>query len=89
MRPLKQRLRPDNLPNEQRVMRGKTGRTIYLLLLFVFGLAVVNYLFGDYILLQADGLVLRDQNVIATPYVARVRAWISPRGKRLRWATPC
>lgn len=74
MRPLKQRLRPDNLPNEQRVMRGKTGRTIYLLLLFVFGLAVVNYLFGDYILLQADGLVLRDQNVIATPYVARVES---------------
>jgi multidrug resistance efflux pump len=72
MRPLKTRLRPDNIPSEKRVMRGRTGRTIYLLLLFVFGLAVANYLFGDYILLNADGLVLRDQNVIATPYVARV-----------------
>jgi len=74
MRPLKSRSRPDNIPNEKRVMRGKTGRTIYLILLGIFGLAVANYLLGDYVLLQADGLVLRDQNVIATPYVARVES---------------
>ena len=53
-------------------MRGRTGRTIYLLLLFVFALTVGNYLFGDFFLLQADGLVLRDQHVVATTYVARV-----------------
>jgi len=74
MRPLKTRLRPDNIPSEKRVMRGRTGRTIYLILLFVFSLAVANYLFGDYVLLDADGLVLRDENVIATPYVARVES---------------
>jgi len=74
MRPLKSRSRPDNIPNEKRVMRGKTGRTIYLVLLGIFGLAVANYLLGDYVLLNADGLVLRDQNVIATPYVARVES---------------
>lgn len=72
MRPLKTRQRPDNIPNEKRIMRSRTGRTIYLVLLFVFGLFVANYLVGDYILLRADGLVLRDQNVIATPFVARV-----------------
>ena len=72
MQPLKKRLRPDNIPSEQRVMRGRTGRTIYLLLLSVFGLTVINYMFGDYVLLEADGLVLRDQHVVATTYVARV-----------------
>ena len=74
MQPLKKRLRPDNIPSEQRVMRDRTGRTIYLLLLSVFALTVLNYLFGDYFLLQADGLVLRDQHVIATTYVARVES---------------
>ena len=38
----------------------------------VFGLTVINYMFGDYVLLEADGLVLRDQHVVATTYVARV-----------------
>ena len=72
MQPLKKRLRPDNIPSEQRVMRGRTGRTIYLLLLSIFGFTVINYMFGDYVLLEADGLVLRDQHVVATTYVARV-----------------
>lgn len=72
MQPLKKRLRPDNIPSERRAMRGRTGRTIYLLLLSVFGLTVINYMFGDYVLLEADGLVLRDQHVVATTYVARV-----------------
>ena len=61
MQPLKKRLRPDNIPSEQRVMRGRTGRTLYLLLLFIFALTVMNYMFGDFVLLNADGLVLRDQ----------------------------
>jgi multidrug resistance efflux pump len=72
MRTIKKRMRPDNIPNEQRVMRGRTGRTIYIVLLSLFGLGVLNYLFGDFILLDADGLVLQDQHVIATPYVARL-----------------
>lgn len=74
MRPLKHRQRPDNIPNEQRVIRSKTGRTIYIVLLCLFGLVVANYLFGDFVFLRADGLVLRDQNVIATPFVARVES---------------
>jgi multidrug resistance efflux pump len=72
MQPLRKRLRPDNIPNEKRVERGRTGRTIYLLLLGLFCIAVANYLLGDYFLLNADGLVLRDQHVVATTYVARV-----------------
>lgn len=72
MRPLKKRLRPDNMPNEQRVARGSAGRIVYLAFLILFGLAVANYLFGDFVFLRADGLVLRDQNVVAMPYIARI-----------------
>jgi len=72
MRPLRTRLRPDNIPNEQRIVRGSAGRVVYLAFLGVFALAVANYLFGDIVMLRADGLVLRDQNVVATTYIARV-----------------
>lgn len=72
MRALKKRLRPDNIPNQQRVVRGSAGRIIYLVFLGMFALAVANYLFGDFLLLRADGLVLRDENVVATTFIARV-----------------
>ena len=72
MRPIKKRARADNIPNEKRVMRGKTGRTVYLALLFLFGLAIFDYTLGDYIFLDADGLVLSDSHIVATPYVAQV-----------------
>jgi multidrug resistance efflux pump len=73
MRALKKRVRPDNLPNDQRVARGSMGRIIYLVLLALFSLAVLNYFFGDFIILNADGLVLRDRSVVATTYIARVQ----------------
>jgi multidrug resistance efflux pump len=88
MQPLKKRLRPDNIPSEKRVMRGRTGRTIYLLLLSVFALTVANYLFGDYVLLEADGLVLRDQNVVATTYVARVESVDVDEGQAVEAGSP-
>jgi multidrug resistance efflux pump len=72
MRPLRTRIRPDNIPNEHRTARGSLGRIVYLVLLGLFVLAVLNYLFGDFLLFRADGLVLRDRSVVATTYVARV-----------------
>jgi multidrug resistance efflux pump len=88
MQPLKKRLRPDNIPSEKRVMRGRAGRTIYLILLLGFGLAVLNYMFGDYFLLQADGLVLRDQHVVATTYVARVESVDVTEGEAVKAGNP-
>ncbi len=72
MRALKKRIRVDNIPNEQRVARGSAGRIVYLVLLAFFAFAVLNYFFGDFVLLRADGLVLRDRTVVATTYIARV-----------------
>jgi multidrug resistance efflux pump len=74
MRALKRRLRPDNIPSEQRVTRGSAGRIIYLALLGIFTLVVLDYFFGDYFAFRADGLVLRDQSVVATAYIARVES---------------
>ena len=74
MRALRQRLRPDNIPSEQRAARGSTGRIVYLILLGIFTFAILNFLFGDYFLFRADGLVLRQQSVVATAYIARVES---------------
>lgn len=72
MRTLNKRVRPDNMTNEIRVQRGTLGRYIYLAFLAVFALGVLNYLFGDVLILRGDGLVLKDENVVATTYIARV-----------------
>jgi multidrug resistance efflux pump len=72
MRPLRKRIRADNIPNERRVARGSAGRIVYLVSLALFVLAILNYFFGDFLLLRADGLVLRQHTVVATTFVARV-----------------
>lgn len=88
MRSIKKRLRPDAIPNEKRMIRGRAGRVIYLILLAFFSLGVLNYLFGDYVFLDADGLVLRDKNVIATPYVARVESVDVKEGQSINAGMP-
>ena len=88
MRLLKKRLRPDNIPNERRVTRGAVGRIVYLALLALFCAAVLNYLFGDLVLLRADGLVLRDENVVATTYIARVDRVDVQQGATIKEGSP-
>ncbi|WP_088343097.1 MULTISPECIES: biotin/lipoyl-binding protein [Rhodomicrobium] len=73
IRALTKRSRPDTLANEKRRAANPVGRTIYLGILTIFVVAVMNYLFGDLIFLRADGLVLKDQTVVATTYVVRVQ----------------
>jgi multidrug resistance efflux pump len=70
---LKKRPRSDVLVNEKRMVTNPIGRMIYLGVLAVFVVAVLNFLFGDILILRADGLVLKDQTVIATTYVARIQ----------------
>lgn len=88
MRALKKRLRPDNIPNEKRVARGSLGRYVYIFLLGLFMLAVANYLFGDVMLLRADGLILRDENVVATTYIARVDKVEVQQGETIKAGAP-
>jgi multidrug resistance efflux pump len=73
IRSLKKRPRSDNLVNEKRVSPHAAGRYIYLAALAIFGIAIANYLFGDFFFLRANGLVLKDHTVIAPSYVARIQ----------------
>ena len=70
---LKKRPRSDVLVNEKRMVTNPVGRMIYLAVLAVFAVAVLNFLFGDILILRADDLVLKDQTVIATTFVARIQ----------------
>jgi multidrug resistance efflux pump len=70
---LKKRPRSDVLVNEKRMVANPIGRLIYLGVLAVFAVVVLNFLFGDIIILRADGLVLKDQTVVATTFVARIQ----------------
>lgn len=88
MRALRKRLRPDNIPTEQRVARGSAGRIVYLVFLGLFVLVLLDYFFGDYVLFRADGLVLRDQTVVATTYVARVETVDVKEGQIVEQGTP-
>jgi multidrug resistance efflux pump len=81
MRSLRKILRADKIPNERRVARGAASRIVYLFFLAIFGGAVLNYFFGDLVLLKADGLVLSNENVVATTYVARVDAVFVQQGQ--------
>ncbi|WP_445358255.1 HlyD family secretion protein [Microbulbifer sp. ANSA005] len=72
MQPLRKRLRPDSLVSEQRKERGSVSRRVYLILLAVFFIAIIRYVWGDWFLLRSDGLVMRDQSVIAMGYLVKV-----------------
>ncbi len=74
MRTLRKRPRSDNIANQSRRPAGNMGRRIYLALLILIGIGAVNYLWGDFVTLRGEGLVLRDKTVVATSYVARVTA---------------
>ncbi len=88
MRALRKRIRVDNIPNEQRVARGSVGRIIYLVLLGLFVLGVLNFLFGDFLLLRADGLVLREHTVVATTFIARVQKVDVKQGQNVKEGEP-
>lgn len=74
IRKLRNRPRADDLVNQQRKATNFSGRMIYLGLLGVFALALLNFLFGDFFLLRADGQVVRDRTTIAATYIARIEA---------------
>ena len=71
---LRKRPSADVLVTEKRAATNHAGRIVYFLLLLGLGAAVLNYLFGDLVIMRADGLVLRNKSVIAATYIARVKS---------------
>lgn len=88
IRRLKTRPRSDGMVNEQRGTRRATGKLVYLGVLAAFAIAVLNFLIGDLLFFEANGLVLKDRTVIATTYVARVEAIHVKEGERVEKGQP-
>lgn len=74
IRSLRKRPRPDQLKRQHRKSTNSLGRLTYLGLVAFLVIGIINFLFGDFFLLRADGLVVRDRTVIAATYLARVEA---------------
>jgi multidrug resistance efflux pump len=74
LKTLRKRPPANVLVTEKRIATNRAGRIVYLMLLLGLGAAVLNYLFGDLVIMRADGLILRNKSVIAATYVARVES---------------
>jgi multidrug resistance efflux pump len=74
LKTLRKRPPADVLVTEKRLATNAGGRIVYFILLVGLGAAVLNYMFGDFVIIRADGLVLRHKSVIAATYVARVHS---------------
>ncbi|MCB1490217.1 MAG: efflux RND transporter periplasmic adaptor subunit [Rhodobiaceae bacterium] len=53
-------------------MTNSLGRMVYLGLVAALAVGLVNFLFGDFVFLRADGLVVRDRASVAATYLAYV-----------------
>ena len=84
MRSLRKRPRSDNLGNQKRVSPPSYGRYVYLFLLIAFALAMVNYIWGDMVILRGDGLVLRDKTLVAASYTSRIEKVAIKEGQTVR-----
>lgn len=83
MRRLRKRPPADRLATEKRRATNSAGRLVYLALLAAFATSALDYLFGDFVFLRADGLVLSERAVIAATYTARVEKVEVREGQRI------
>ncbi len=88
LRRLKKHPRPDKLANQKRASGNEVGRYVYLGLLGALALGVLNFLYGDMIVLRADGVVLRDKTSIASTYIARIDAIMVKEGQSVSKGDP-
>ncbi len=72
MKFLRKRERPDTLTTEPRPAAQTIGRAVYIAFLVVFLTFILNYFWGDYLIFRSDGLVMRDQSTVASPYIVQV-----------------
>nr|WP_321456582.1 HlyD family efflux transporter periplasmic adaptor subunit [uncultured Cohaesibacter sp.] len=84
MRSIRKRPRSDSLENQKRRFSISLGRYVYLFLLAVFVLSVLNFLYGDMLLLKGDGLILRDRTVVAAGYISRVNDVVVKEGQSVK-----
>lgn len=72
MRKLRSRQRIDTHVNERRTNKRSLGRWIYLAMLAAIGIGVADYVWGDFVILRANGLVLQERIDVEAQYVGRL-----------------
>lgn len=87
MRTLRKRPRPDTHKNELRRKPGRLGRFIYMGMLIAVFAVIANYLWGDLLVFQADGLVVREKTVIAASSLSQIKSVAVAEGQEVAAGT--
>lgn len=74
MKRLRSHPRVDTLAVGHRWDPVRWGRRIYLVIISVLALIILNYFFGDALILRADGLVVNQRYAVSATYAAKVAA---------------
>lgn len=72
MRRLKLRNRADGHINDRRTEKKSYGRWVYLGLLGLLGIGVLDYVWGDFLVFRANGLVVQERLDIEAEYIGRL-----------------
>jgi multidrug resistance efflux pump len=80
--------RVDNLGKQQRASSAKWGRIVYLSLISGFCGALLYYLFGNLVVLSADGIVLTDVRAVDASYTGKVVEVYVQEGDAVTSGTP-
>ena len=72
MRRLKSRNRADGHINDRRTEKKSYGRWVYLGTLGLLGIGVLDYVWGDFLVFRANGLVIQERLDIEAEYIGRL-----------------
>jgi multidrug resistance efflux pump len=72
MRRLKSRNRADGHVNDRRTEKKSYGRWVYLGLLGLLAIGVLDYVWGDFLVFRANGLVVQERLDIEAEYIGRL-----------------
>ncbi|MDJ0933282.1 HlyD family efflux transporter periplasmic adaptor subunit [Breoghania sp.] len=72
MRRLRSRERVDTHVNKRRTNKRSLGRWVYLGILAAIGVGILNYVWGDMVLLRPPGLVLQERIDVEAEYIGRL-----------------
>src|SRR5215210_2548869 len=88
MKRLRKPFRVDTLGKQQRAASARWSRMVYLMLIATFGVSLVYYLFGNVVILSADGIVLTDIRAVDSAYAGKIIEVYVKEGDRVETGTP-
>jgi hypothetical protein len=88
IRQLRTRQRMDSLQNQARAGGISRGRIIYLCLVAGLGLFILNIFLGPYVFLRAEGMIMKEEHVVATLFESRTSKVLVKRGDLVEAGQP-